>query len=152
MRDSKWLRTASVVLACAVLACTTSDSSENLPSVDAGPPAGAETGAKLYVSLCASCHGPDGRGDGPMVPELRTAPADLTLISAKRGGEFPTQEIHAIIDGRRKVRGHGPGNMPVWGRHFERTEAAPDAPSEIIVRGNVAALTEYLKTIQRKTE
>ncbi len=152
MRDSKWLRAGSVVLACAALACTTSDASGDLPSVDAGPPAGVETGAGLYVSLCATCHGTTGRGDGPMVPELRTAPADLTLISAKRGGEFPTQEIHAIIDGRRKVRGHGPGNMPVWGRHFERTESAPDAPSEIIVRGNVAALTEYLKTIQRKIE
>lgn len=150
MRYLRLLRTGAVLLACAALVTLTTPArgAGEDPSVSPG----TETGQRLYASLCASCHGVSGMGDGPMLPELRVAPADLTRISARHGGEFPTTLIQEIIDGRRRVRGHGPGNMPVWGRHFERTETAPDAPSEIIVRGQVQALTEYLKTIQRPAE
>ena len=29
-----------------------------------------EDGRQQYMSLCASCHGESGKGDGPMAPEL----------------------------------------------------------------------------------
>jgi putative copper export protein len=35
-------------------------------------------GARLYASACASCHGAQGRGDGPVSRALARAPADLT--------------------------------------------------------------------------
>ncbi|MCC7483648.1 MAG: cytochrome c/FTR1 family iron permease [Burkholderiales bacterium] len=35
------------------------------------------TGAKLYQSLCASCHGADGRGDGPAGAKLEPAPSNF---------------------------------------------------------------------------
>ncbi|MBV9654514.1 MAG: CopD family protein [Acetobacteraceae bacterium] len=35
-------------------------------------------GEALYGSNCASCHGADGRGDGPAAPGLAVPPADLT--------------------------------------------------------------------------
>lgn len=105
------------------------------------------TGHERYHSLCASCHGISGRGDGPMVAELRKAPADLTLIAARRGGVFPEHEIHEIIDGRRRILGHGSATMPVWGRQFVRERADP--PDEIQVRARILSIVEYLKTIQR---
>ena len=33
-------------------------------------PASAPPGRRLYVRWCATCHGPDGRGNGPAAPEL----------------------------------------------------------------------------------
>ena len=35
------------------------------------------TGARIYATLCASCHGPQGRGDGPVAAQLDPRPADL---------------------------------------------------------------------------
>ena len=34
-------------------------------------------GRATYEQLCVSCHGPAGRGDGPLAPTLRPRPADL---------------------------------------------------------------------------
>lgn len=135
-----------LVLLAGVLGCQAGSG----PGVDSGPRAQEESGRELYVSLCASCHGTSGIGDGPMAGELRTAPSDLTIIAAKHGGTFPRQEIAEIVDGRRPLRSHGPGSMPVWGRHFERSTSSPDAPSEMIVRGQIGALVDYLESIQRK--
>ncbi|HLK11366.1 MAG TPA: c-type cytochrome [Candidatus Binatia bacterium] len=38
---------------------------------------GAENGARLYRTHCASCHGPDGRGDGPEASLFLPPPRDL---------------------------------------------------------------------------
>jgi len=38
----------------------------------------AERGLPLYQNLCASCHGPEGRGDGPAAELFDPLPADFT--------------------------------------------------------------------------
>jgi cytochrome c oxidase cbb3-type subunit 2 len=43
------------------------------PSVTGAP----ARGAALFASLCASCHGPGGRGRGPLAQRLAVPPADL---------------------------------------------------------------------------
>src|SRR5262249_21744869 len=35
-------------------------------------------GARLFAANCTTCHGIDGRGDGPAAPSLPIHPADLT--------------------------------------------------------------------------
>jgi len=44
------------------------------------PPGASEDGRRLYVYYCSACHGPHGRGDGPVSETLRgeVAPRDLT--------------------------------------------------------------------------
>jgi hypothetical protein len=80
---------------------------------------------------------------------LRVAPADLRQISARRGGVFPQAMIAEFIDGRRRLRAQGPGNMPVWGERFDRE--VPTGPAgDIAIRGRVAALIEYLRSTQAK--
>jgi mono/diheme cytochrome c family protein len=137
-----WRRTAQTVIAIAALA----------PRADAEKPAHdpvlAELGAPIFQRHCASCHGEDGRGEGTVAVALRTRPADLTAIAARRGGEFPTSSIAQFIDGRFEVPAHGSREMPVWGQRFGAD--IPDAGiGESIARGNIATLVEYLKSIQR---
>jgi protoheme IX farnesyltransferase len=53
------------------------------PSPAANVPSGnlrgdAQNGARLYAQYCASCHGPKGHGDGPVVGTLNPKPANHT--------------------------------------------------------------------------
>ena len=71
-------------------------------SSSAGEPADpvlAEMGEVRFQRYCASCHGFDGRGTGPVARVLRTPPTDLRRISARRGGDFPRGEVARKIDG-----------------------------------------------------
>jgi len=115
------------------------------PSPD---PVLAELGREVFLRRCASCHGDGGRGDGPAAGALRTAPADLTRIAARRGGSFPKGEIARFVDGRFAVEAHGTREMPVWGERLG--EQIPEAGvSEEVVRGQIGVVVEYLETIQR---
>jgi mono/diheme cytochrome c family protein len=50
----------------------------------AGDPDAIAVGASLYRANCASCHGPDGAGDGPAVGSLVRGPGDLAGIVPRR--------------------------------------------------------------------
>jgi mono/diheme cytochrome c family protein len=121
---------------------------ESAAPVAAGAdPVLADLGAQTFVRHCASCHGASARGDGPAASALRTPPADLTRIAARRGGEFPPGEIARFIDGRFGLVAHGSREMPVWGDRLG--ERVPEAGvSEEVVRGQISVLVEYLKSIQ----
>jgi mono/diheme cytochrome c family protein len=107
----------------------------------------AELGAPYYRSYCASCHGLDARGGGPAAISLRTAPADLTRIAARREGDFPDGEIAKFIDGRFDLAAHGSREMPIWGDRL--SEGIPDArTADAIARGKIVVMVEYLKSIQ----
>jgi mono/diheme cytochrome c family protein len=110
----------------------------------------AQRGHNLYEQFCMDCHGMKGIGDGVLAEDLKVAPADLTTIAARRKGVFPDVEIREIIDGRRRVRAHGPLNMPLWGKQFGISTASPGGPHEAETRDKINALVDYLKTIQRK--
>ena len=48
----------------------------------------APTGEEAYRRYCASCHGLEGKGDGPVAASLRRAPTDLTQLARRSGGRF----------------------------------------------------------------
>jgi mono/diheme cytochrome c family protein len=107
------------------------------------------TGADLYRTHCAACHGAEGRGDGPVAASLAQRPADLTAIAKRAGGAFPEADVMATIDGRRRVAVHGPREMPVWGAVFESEHAGePYAAYTSLLDSR--ALTDYLRSIQRE--
>jgi hypothetical protein len=65
-------------------------------------------GPVLFRAYCASCHGMDAKGGGPMVASLRVKPADLTRIAARNGGVFPKMRVERIISGEEQpASGHG---------------------------------------------
>lgn len=108
----------------------------------------AEIGRGTFQRYCSSCHGAEGKGDGPIAKVLRTPPADLTLIAKRRGGTFADDEVSKFIDGRNDIAAHGPRDMPVWGRRFAQ-RIAEDTTEDEVARGQLLLLVEYLKSIQK---
>ena len=90
-------RSLGAIAALALLAAACGgDSSQSSPPPAAAPPAATPTppvapapsiptgnlrgdaaaGAQLYATYCASCHGPEGKGDGPVATTLKPRPAN----------------------------------------------------------------------------
>jgi mono/diheme cytochrome c family protein len=107
----------------------------------------AMPGAELYHEFCASCHGLRGHGDGPVAPSLRHKVPDLTELAKRRGGVFPAEEIHRIIDGRSMSRAHGSAEMPVWGWEFYGYEGE-DATRRRRAAELIDQIVDYLHSIQ----
>ena len=107
-----------------------------------------------YQSNCAVCHGSDGKGAGAYVDFLKTTPSDLTQLAKKNGGVFPLERVYSVIDGRQEVKGHGPRDMPIWGKDYQvkageyYVDVAYDP--EAYVRGRILALIDYLNRLQAK--
>lgn len=106
-------------------------------------------GEREYQAYCATCHGTQGKGDGPMSTILTVVPADLTQIRKKNSGEFPFWRVYKIIDGRDMVRGHGARSMPVWGAYFLSEEGGGHLDEDRVI-GRVLGLVYYLQSIQQK--
>ncbi|HYQ85114.1 MAG TPA: c-type cytochrome [Rubrobacter sp.] len=107
-----------------------------------------EGGRRAFATYCASCHGKEGRGDGPVAPDLKVKPTDLTLLSARHRGTFPQERAYQVIDGRLAVRGHGTAEMPVWGFTFQ--VLGSDRNQEDEVRERILDLLTYLELIQQR--
>jgi len=105
---------------------------------------GGASGSAIFENYCAACHGRSARGDGPLADSLKTRPADLTLIAKRNGGSFPADQVTRIIDGRNPVKGHGGGDMPIWGDAFAKsTDPMP-------VAEKIRRLVMHLQSIQVK--
>ena len=103
-------------------------------------------GPELFKAYCATCHGKDGKGGGPMATSLRIAPADLTRIATRNGGTFPFVQVQKIISGEeRGPTTHGTREMPVWGPIFSEVSWDQD-----LGRVRIYSLARYLETIQVK--
>lgn len=112
-----------------------------------------DVGKREFESNCVACHGADGKG-GAYVDFLKVTPPDLTQLAKKNGGVFPLERVYGVIDGRQQVKGHGPRDMPVWGRDYQvkAAEHYVDVPydPEAYVRGKLLALVDYLNRLQAK--
>lgn len=104
------------------------------------------SGQKLYESYCAVCHGADAKGGGPLVPQLKTAPPDLTQIAKRNGGTFPKMHVAETIDGEFQKPAHGSREMPVWGPIF-RSVASGRGDS---AQRRINRLVKYLESVQGK--
>ena len=101
-------------------------------------------GPDLFKEYCASCHGQDAKGKGPMAASLKTAPSDLTRISIRNHGVFPLARIEKVIAGdEQPSSGHGSREMPVWGPIFSKITHDVD-----LGRVRINNLARYLRDIQ----
>lgn len=121
-------------------------------AVAAALPAGAQDldeGAALFEQHCATCHGLDAKGKGPMAGVLLIQPADLTALAAGNEGEFPLLRVVRRIDGRDPLVSHG-SPMPVYGDFFEGDDTAMKTPSgqPLMTSRAIADLIAYLQDLQ----
>ena len=107
-------------------------------------PTSPASGQEMYVAYCASCHGKDGKGNGPAAPALKRQPTDLTLLSKKNGGKFPANAVYVAIGGQFSVTAHGSREMPVWGSVF--SQSGDDSQAKL----RLSNLTTYIQSLQAK--
>lgn len=112
------------------------------------PPPAILGGKVIFQEVCASCHGKDGRGAGPVAQSLKTPPADLTRIAARRAGYFSAATVTSLIDGREIVTAHGPREMPVWGESLAQAVSDKELRDARVTRA-IQMVVKYLETIQK---
>ena len=105
----------------------------------------ADQGRALYLRYCASCHGANGEGNGPVAPALTTPPTNLRLLSDLYGKPLQEDKVARAIDGRAGIEAHGPREMPVWGERFSYDN---QGRREKEVKELLRKLVAYLQSIQ----
>jgi mono/diheme cytochrome c family protein len=141
MRGEKAGITVILLLAAAVWAAGAPPKKIPLKPIERG--ARAMSGRELYVAYCASCHGLEGRGDGPASEAMRMRPTDLTTL-AQKYGKFPTLRVQRLLGGIEGLPAHGGKRMPVWGPVF-----LPVSPAESEDTALIGQLVRYLESIQK---
>lgn len=115
----------------------------------------AEQGRRNYKIFCASCHGINGNGQGPVASQLIRKPTDLTTLSKNNNYQFDKARIKTIIDGRAMPKSHGTTDMPVWGLWFTLQALADgvlqedDKAIEDKINTRLDDLIAYLETMQK---
>ena len=105
-----------------------------------------DRGQTLFMAHCATCHGIEARGDGPMVPVLSVLPKDLRVL--EEGGVFPMRRVLMRITGE-EMEVHG-GPMPLFGMILQGESEAVllEDGGEMIVPEAVADIAAWLAVIQ----
>ncbi|UWR21493.1 c-type cytochrome [Sulfitobacter sp. S190] len=111
---------------------------------------GAGLGAELYAQNCATCHGVNHDGNGPMAPALLVQPSDLSTLQARNGNIFPTLRVVMRIDGRDPLISHG-SDMPIYGDFFEGddTPLKTHLGQPIFTSRPIVELVAYLQSVQQ---
>lgn len=110
------------------------------------PQTSPASGAEMYTSYCATCHGKTGKGDGPAAPALKVTPTDLTMLSHRNGGKFPAASVKQTIAGDANLPAHGSKEMPVWGPVFRSLSHGDQA----LVQLRINNLVNYIESLQVK--
>ncbi len=120
---------------------------QSKPSSDATPSkiTPVTVGQEMFRSYCACCHGPDAKGNGPAAAALKTKPSDLTILSRKNGGKFPSATVESAIMGDQFILAHGSRDMPIWGEAFRSVNH-----DEAMVKIKIHNLVLYVESIQEK--
>lgn len=103
-----------------------------------------------FNMYCASCHGENGKGNGPKSFGLSKPAPDLTQLTV-RYGTFPREKLIRLIDGRDPIAGHMDREMPVWGVWFKEEAAAElggGEGDEGSVARRVGNLVDYVESLQ----
>jgi mono/diheme cytochrome c family protein len=110
------------------------------------PPTYVPSGMQMFKQYCASCHGLDGKGRGPVAASFRKPPPNLTTLATRHGGSFPEEYVRNLLRFGPGFSAHGSSEMPVWGPIFQYL----DNYNEAAVRQRIKNLSEFLESIQEK--
>jgi hypothetical protein len=133
-KKQRWAGTCMSVVMMVSVAISTGDAQET------------HYGPTLYRQYRASCHGEDGKGHGPVEPYLAVKPSDLIRIAARRGGDFPRDQLGRMIAGDEVVAAHGTRTMPIWGEQLQ-VDVIGAVNKPVVARGRIDFLIDYLETL-----
>ncbi len=137
----------SIVLAAAFTACVfTAAASDKIVKKVTTSQTSPSSGQEMFRSYCSSCHGVDGKGNGPAASALRKTPADLTILAARNNGKFPELHVYSTIQGDSDFPAHGSKDMPVWGNVFQTMSHG----SQPEVQMRISNLVHFIKEMQTK--
>jgi mono/diheme cytochrome c family protein len=144
------IRAVCKVVASSVLSCFMASilfaqekSATKVPAMTSDSP----SGAGLFKKHCAVCHGDDLKGAGPFPAPYRMPP-DLTTLTQRHGGKFPSAYVSKVLHSGVELPAHGPAEMPVWGTEFETTEQVDKAKVALRIK----SLTTYIASLQVKKD
>jgi mono/diheme cytochrome c family protein len=103
----------------------------------------AASGSEMFKSYCAACHGATGKGNGPAAPALKKSPADLTQLSARNNGKFPTEHFVDMLQ-HGPITAHGSPDMPTWGPIFNALN------NPLVTKLRIENLSTYVEGLQGK--
>jgi mono/diheme cytochrome c family protein len=148
MQAGKWFGLGMVVVALAMLAMAQQSAPEQEKVIKHIPvkQTSAASGQEMFNSYCAVCHGVDGKGAGPAASALKVAPTDLSGLTAKNGGKYPSLHVSSVLRGEAETPAHGSKDMPGWGPLFRHLSQGHDAE----VQQRIANLNQYVESIQKK--
>jgi mono/diheme cytochrome c family protein len=117
---------------------------------------GESIGKLEFLTSCAVCHGPEGKGNGSFSALLKVDVPDLTQYAKNNNGIFHITYISDIIAGQVEVAAHGDRDMPIWGSRFNAElttklgdfRPEDDTTVESHIRGRILDLAFYLQSIQ----
>jgi len=121
---------------------------QGVPAVDDTLPSNyVPSGKVMFKQYCASCHGIDGKGQGPLASMMKVPPANLTTLAKRHGGKFPYDYVSNILRyGPGPSILHGSPDMPPWGPIFQYI----DKNDERAVQQRIKNLCNYLASLQEE--
>ena len=143
------MRARYCILVLALFIITAAASSQDQPKKvehTAVAPTSPASGHDMFIGYCASCHGKDGKGDGPAASALKVKPADLTMLAKANGGKYPSMKVASILNGQTDLAAHGNKEMPVWGVVFRSMSGGHEGE----VQQRIANLNRYIESLQAK--
>jgi mono/diheme cytochrome c family protein len=148
MRLMKFISLAIILMIISTFAAAQAAPAENQATVRHVPitNTSATSGKEMFESYCAVCHGKDAKGDGPAASALKVPPSDLTLLTQKNSGKFPSAHVSTVIRGQAGLTSHGSQDMPIWGPLFSSISQGHQAE----VQQRIANLTSYIEKLQAK--
>ena len=106
-------------------------------------------GDALYNSLCSTCHGVTGEGNGPAAGALQKEIPDLRMLAIDNDGVYSHKQVKRAISGASREIAHGSVDMPDWQQQFMYVNPGwSDFTRESYARKRIHTLTEYVGTLQ----
>ena len=142
MGNRTWIKSTLGLLVLSSTACTEMiESGESMPT--------SSDGAAFFSENCTSCHGSDGKGNGPATTSLSVKPTDLTTLSASNAGKFPQARALSYIYGNPE-NSHLSRVMPEFGGAMAEDLVPVEIEGVLTpTPRELAGLLFYLESIQQ---
>lgn len=135
-----------IVLVVAAVSCGCTRTPQQEAAKQPVSAAALASGAHLYGTYCADCHGVDGKGDGPAAPMLKAAPPDLTTLARNNRGTYPGGHVFQAVKWGGGVYRPRSGVMPVWASRLTQGGNNDDAR----LSAQIMELTNYVESLQAR--